>query len=113
MKTILNTLITVAMLFALSAHATPKQSKQEINLTVTEEGFVPKDPEIKPGIPTVLKITRKTKATCATQVIIATKKIKHELPLDKEVSIDLGKLSQGDLKFSCGMDMITGVIHVK
>jgi plastocyanin domain-containing protein len=35
-----------------------------------------------------------------------------ELPLNKTVSIDLGKLEKGDLKFACGMKMLSGMIVI-
>lgn len=86
---------------------------QNISLQVTEKGFEPNKVDVKPGSHVVLKITRKTDDTCATQVVIKDKKIKTELPLNKEVSVDVGVLKKGEVRFACGMDMITGLIVVK
>ena len=55
-------------------------------------------------------MTRKTDQTCATQIKITEKNIKKDLPLNKEVSIDIGTLQKGDIRFACGMDMVTGHI---
>lgn len=108
-------IVTLALCFgAQPIMAMPANAKnQVIDLQVTEKGFEPSTVDVKPGIPVVLKITRKTDATCATQVKIPTLKIKKDLPLNKAVSIEVGKLEKGEIRFACGMDMITGVIHVR
>src|SRR5437868_15106703 len=94
--------------------AAPSSAKnQVIELQVTENGFEPSTVDVIPGIPVVLKIIRKTDATCATQIKIPTLKIKEDLPLNKTVSIEVGKLEKGEIRFACGMDMITGLIHVR
>lgn len=94
--------------------AAPSNAKnQVVELQVTEKGFEPSTVDVNPGIPVVLKITRKTDATCATTIKIPTKKIKQDLPLNKTVSIEVGKLGKGEIRFACGMDMITGIIHVR
>lgn len=84
--------------------------KQKVTLLVTEKGFEPSQIDVKPGIPVVLKVTRKTDATCATQIQIPAKKIKKDLPLNKEVSVEIGKLEKGEIRFACGMDMMGGKI---
>lgn len=84
-----------------------------INLTVTEKGFEPNTINVKPGTNLELKITRKTDSTCATQVQVASRNIKKDLPLNKTVSIDIGKVEKGEIKFGCGMNMVTGIIFVK
>ena len=65
---------------------------------------------VKPGTHVILKVTRKTDSTCATEIKITEKKIKKDLPLNKEVSADVGVLEKGQIKFACGMNMITGYI---
>lgn len=104
----------VAMLFALNFQPALAQVKdQVVELQVTEKGFEPGSVDVKPGVPVVLKVTRKTDSTCATQIKIQSKKIKKDLPLNKPVTITLGKLDKGEIRFGCGMDMITGNIFVK
>lgn len=88
-------------------------AKQLIELSVTEKGFEPSTVNVKPQVPVILKITRKTESTCATHIQIPSKKIKKELPLKKTVTVDLGKLDKGEIRFACGMDMVTGIIVVK
>lgn len=106
--------LVFAFLFALSLQlALAKDKDQVVELQVTEKGFEPSSVDVKPGVPVVLKVTRKTDSTCATQIKIQSKNIKKELPLNKSVTIALGKLEKGEIRFGCGMDMITGNIFVK
>lgn len=86
---------------------------QVIDITVTENGFVPSEIKVKPGVDVELKITRKTNSTCAREIQIPAKKIKKDLPLNKTVSIPIGKLEKGKISFGCAMDMmVKGVIFV-
>lgn len=102
---------TMIILNMVTAFAADKM--QNILLQVTEKGFEPNKVDVKSGSHIVLKITRKTDDTCATQIVIKDKKVKAELPLNKEVSVDVGVLKKGEVRFACGMDMITGLIVVK
>lgn len=103
-------LLALAMNIPVTHAAAPKS--QVIDLQVTEKGFEPSSIDVKPGTPVTLKITRKTDATCATAIHIPSKKIKKDLPLNKAVSVDLGKLKAGEVRFACGMDMLSGTILV-
>lgn len=106
-------LIFSAVGFSLSAHAVDSAKPQVVNVSVTENGFEPSSIDVKPGEPVVLKVTRKTDSTCAKQVQLPSKKIKKDLPLNKTVSIVLGTLEKGEVRFACGMNMVSGVILVK
>lgn len=106
--------IAFAIVFALNLQPAIAETKDQIvELQVTEKGFEPSSVDVKPGVPVVLKVTRKTDSTCATQIKIQSKNIKKDLPLNKSVTIALGKLDKGEIRFGCGMDMITGQIFVK
>lgn len=86
---------------------------QVIDLQVTEKGFEPSSIIVKPEVPVVLRVTRKTNATCATRLKVQSKNIKKELPLNQSVKIALGSLQKGEIRFGCDMDMITGILVVK
>ncbi len=106
--------IIMAMLFLLNFQPAIAQVKNQIvELQVTEKGFEPSSVDVKPGVPVVLKVTRKTDSTCATKIKIQSKNLKKDLPLNKPVTIVLGKLEKGEIRFGCGMDMVTGNIIVK
>jgi plastocyanin domain-containing protein len=95
------------------AIAATAMEDQIIDLSVTEQGFEPKQIDVKPGTSVVLNVKRKTDSTCATAIQIPSKKIKRDLPLNKPVIIALGKLAKGEIRFACGMDMIGGSIIVR
>lgn len=111
----MNKLVLLCMLFiGAVTHAEQIPTKKVIQMSVSEKGFEPNAITVKPGTSVTLEITRKTDSTCATEVQVPSKKIKKELPLNKMVSIDLGKLDKGEVNFGCGMNMMeAGVISVK
>lgn len=86
---------------------------QIVELQVTEKGFEPSSVDVKPGTPFTLKVTRKTDATCAKQIKIRAKGITKDLPLNKTVNIELGTLEKGEVRFACGMDMVSGHLVVQ
>ena len=95
------------------ANENPSDKKsQVVEISVTEKGFEPPNLKVLSGVDTILKVTRKTDNTCATKILIPSKKIKTALPLNKSVDIAIGKLEKGKIKFSCGMNMMGGVIEV-
>ena len=85
-----------------------KTSTNEYKLVITENGYEPSSLQVKAGEPIVLKITRKTNATCAREVLIPSQKLKYELPLGKEVTIKIASLPKGEVKFGCAMNMMVG-----
>lgn len=113
-----NKVATTAILFIaifLNAAAYAEKSKKAtLDLTVTENGFEPKSIDVKPGTDVTLKVARMTDSTCAKQIQVPPKKVKIDLPLNKPVTIALGKLEKGEIKFGCGMEMMeSGKILVK
>jgi plastocyanin domain-containing protein len=98
-----NLICAILILLGTSAFA-----KQTVDLVVTEKGFEPSTIDVKPGEPVVLKVTRKTDSTCSTKIQIPAKKIKKDLPLNKTVTIEIGSLEKGEIRFGCGMNMMEG-----
>lgn len=86
--------------------ASTGQVKQTISVEVTDKGFVPNSIDVKPGTDVTLAVTRKTEETCATEILVPSKKIKHALPLNETVTVALGKLEKGEVKFGCGMNLM-------
>ena len=104
-------LIAVVAL-ALLAGCTPAGPK-EIQVTVTDMGFQPKDITIAKGQAAVLVITRKTDSTCATEAVFAETGKKYDLPLNQAVRIDLAGVSPGTLHYACAMDMEKGTVTIQ
>ena len=87
---------------------TSASALETVQLEVTEKGFVPSQINVKPGADVVLEVTRKTDNTCSTEIQVPSKKINEKLPLNKTVTIALGKLEKGEIRFGCGMNMMDG-----
>lgn len=92
----------IAFLIASSAYA----QKIKVDLSVTAKGFEPNKVDVPAHQPVTLKITRKTDDTCANEIQIPSLKLKKKLPLNKTVSINLGRLEKGNM-------MESGIIYVK
>jgi len=100
-----------AILIATLLAAAP--AARTIDLAVTKQGFEPEEVQVKKGEPVHLVVTRKTDATCATEIVIKDLGIKKELPLNKAVAIDFTPQKSGRIHYACGMDMLGGTLLVQ
>ena len=102
-------------LLTIGAAASANAESKTIAVEVTESGFQPSSIDVKPGTDVTLKVTRKTEATCSTEIQVPSKGIqKTALPLNETVVVALGKLDKGEVRFGCGMDMMdSGRINVR
>lgn len=103
---------------AVTASAAPPKPKdpRRIDLSLTEEGWKPKEVKVKKDEDVKLVFTRKTDRTCAKEVILYTSdkdKIEKKLPLNEPVEIVTRFRKAGELGFTCHMNMVSGVIHVQ
>src|SRR5512147_1901689 len=89
------------------AEGTVKNGVRTVDMQVTEDGFVPAKIKANKGEKLRLVITRKTDRTCATEIVIKDHGIDTKLPLNKAVTVELTPKKSGELKYACGMDMIT------
>jgi plastocyanin domain-containing protein len=115
-------LALVATALPALAHAQPSSQPpkagaaapavRSIELTVTSEGFVPATVHVKKGETVRLVVTRKTDKTCATEIVIKELGVNQKLPLNQAVTVELTPTKAGQLRYACGMDMISGVIVV-
>lgn len=96
-----------------AAAATVPNAGQAIEIQVTGEGFVPANIKVKKGQLVRLVVTRKTDRTCATEIVIRDQGINQKLPLNQPVTIEFTPSKSGQLRYACGMDMISGVIAVE
>ena len=81
-------------------------------MSVTEKGFEPNRLSVQKGKPVRLIITRKTDKTCATSIVIKDAGIRADLPLDQPVTVTFTPKAAGELRYACGMGMISGVLAV-
>ena len=87
---------------------------QRVRVEVTEAGFVPPVVAVHKGRPVVATFSRKTDATCGSDVVFRSLNRGYDLPLNKEVRVELAAAEIGDtLRFSCSMDMLHGMFVAK
>jgi hypothetical protein len=89
--------------------------KGAIKVTVSKEGFTPKAIEVKAGQQQhiTLAFIRIDQENCGTEVVFPNLNIKKELPLGKVITVDIPAEHAGDFNFTCGMDMLKGVVMVE
>jgi plastocyanin domain-containing protein len=90
-----------------------QKAGQAIEISVTSDGFVPSSIKVQKGQPVRLVVTRKTDRTCATEIVIKDQGINQKLPLNQPVTVEFTPKKNGQLRYACGMDMISGVIVVE
>jgi len=95
-----------------AAPAAKPAAAKVIEMTVTSEGYVPDKIHVAKGEKVRLQITRKTDKTCATEIVIKDLGINQPLPLNKMVTVEFTPKKSGQLKYACGMDMISGILFV-
>ena len=109
-KRLMISALAAGFLFAAPAFA----AGQVVKMTVTENGFEPANVKVKKGQPVTLEITRKTDATCATEIVIDEHKVNQKLPLNETVKVTFSPNKTGTLKYGCAMNkMIGGVLSVE
>jgi hypothetical protein len=79
-----------------------------VEVTVTEDGFVPSKIPAKAGETLTLAITRKTEKTCATNIMFAGQEGQTDLPLNETVEVAYVPKQSGEVKFGCSMGMMIG-----
>jgi P-type Cu+ transporter len=84
---------------------------RSIPINVNDEGYDPAKITAKPGEKLELIFTRRTKAECGSQVKVADGPV-TDLPVGQAVSIAVTAPPSGELRFACGMDMMTGIVVV-
>lgn len=80
-----------------------------VPIQVRMEGYAPDRIPGKPGEKLKLVFTRKVDGACFEQLKTPDGKL-VDLPKDKPVEIAVTVPEQGEVKFACGMDMLSGVV---
>ena len=82
----------------------------EVAIELTDAGFVPAVANVPKGQAVTLVVTRKTDKTCVTEFVMDAKGIRRNLPLGQAVEITFTPERPGELRYACGMDMMTGQV---
>lgn len=93
--------------------ADARKAGRTVQLTVTEDGYVPDRVEARKGEPLTLVVTRRTERTCATELVVKEYGINQPLPMGKPVTITFTPSKSGQVRFACAMDMISGTLVVQ
>lgn len=88
-------------------------SPRVVELRVTGRGFEPWRVTLKKGEPVRLVVTRATDDTCATELIVPEQHVRLDLPLGKAVSVTFTPARTGEIRYSCAMGMMGGVLDVR
>jgi plastocyanin domain-containing protein len=81
-------------------------------ITVTDDGFVPNQVDVKRGSKATLRFTRTSDKTCATSVAFPELGVEKPLPLNQPVDIDVPTEQARTLTFQCGMGMYKSKVVV-
>lgn len=90
-----------------------RQSAGAIAIAVTEKGFEPAVVRVPAGRAVTLVVTRKTERTCVREIVIAEENVEKALPLGQPVEISFTPTRAGEIRFACGMDMLSGKVIVE
>ena len=80
---------------------------------ITTSGYKPDTVTVEQGKPITITFIRRTDQTCGTEIIFPDLKINKPLPLNKPVAVTLTPERAGELRFTCGMDMLRGKVIVR
>jgi len=104
-------ILPAALLVLAGCAASP--GKDEVHVTVTDDGFVPAIVTVARGRTATLVITRTSDATCATEAVFAETGAKYPLPLNQPVRIPIATAKAETLHYACGMDMYKGQVAIR
>jgi plastocyanin domain-containing protein len=80
-------------------------------IEVGKSGYQPDAIEAKAGESLVLQFTRTADTECGRYIKVADGE-QVELPMNEPVAVPLTMPADGEVRFACGMDMMTGVVKV-
>lgn len=107
-SSVLALLLPVALLASCKKEQAESAPRQNYEIAVTEDGFVPAAGKVKVGEPVTLLVTRKTDQTCAKDIVIKDYGVKEALPKDRAVKVTFTPTKPGPVRFACDMDMVAG-----
>jgi plastocyanin domain-containing protein len=94
------------------AEGTVKNGVRMVEVSVTDDGFVPARIKANKGEKIRLVVTRKTDHTCAKEIVIKDHGINQPLPLDQKTTVEFTPKSSGEIRYACAMNHVAGVVFV-
>lgn len=84
-----------------------------IVIAVDGSAFTPSRVPVRRGETVILRFTRTSEQTCATEVMVPPAAERHALPLNTPVDVRFTGVERGEVTFSCGMNMLKGTLVVE
>jgi len=81
-----------------------------LSVRVTQHGYDPAKLEFPANQPVTLAFTRESPSGCGVEVVFPSLSIRKLLPLGETVLVSLPPQPIGEIRFSCGMGMLRGMI---
>ena len=95
-----------------TAAAASQSNVQTVDIKVSGGEYIPASVNVTNGQRVRLNFTRDAKPTCGDVVVFPDHNIRKEIPVNQVVSVDLTPAQSGNVKFTCGMNMMQGTIVV-
>jgi Cu+-exporting ATPase len=75
-------------------------------------GYSPDLIEVRVGVPVRMLFDRQEAGDCSSRVVMPDFKINELLPAYATTAVEFVPREEGDFRFACGMNMISGTLHV-
>lgn len=102
--------LTIAL--ACASTGTAQDTVRRVEIRVDERGYHPGTVRVQPGETITLVFTRTTSAGCGGTVVIPSRNIRRQLPVNEPVEITVTVRERESLSFTCGMGMYRGSVVV-
>lgn len=86
--------------------------RETVKISVAN-GYQPSTVEVKKGVPTRLVFNRTNSSACLAKVQSKELAFDKDLPLNKDVAVEINTDQPGEYDFACGMGMFHGKVVVK
>ena len=94
-----------------SAPASATNAGRRFAITVGENGYQPSSVRVHAGQPVTLVFTRASDQGCGAQLVFPSLNLRRDLPLNQPVEVTFTP-AVGTVAFTCGMNMLRGVVVV-
>ena len=75
-------------------------------------GYSPNVIEVRAGVPVRMLFDRQEAGDCSSRVVMPDFKVNELLPAYATTAVEFVPSEVGDFRFACGMNMISGTVHV-
>ena len=95
-----------------TTNAAIRDDHQYATITI-DGGYSPEVITLRQGMPATLTIVRKNPSGCFDEIVFPDFGIREQVPLKKNLSIEISTDTAGEFQYSCGMHMFFGKVIIK